>query len=100
MTQPVRWLRRRIHGAGSVVFLLVLCASSRAVGQTLLPPDPAVTIGNVVPFDGFVDEKGQDLGDLGTPRAWIVSPIYTRCLYTCLPITAALRSALAQSGLR
>jgi cytochrome oxidase Cu insertion factor (SCO1/SenC/PrrC family) len=88
--------------------LLAVCALlSRADAQKLLPPDPAVSVGNVIPFDGFVDEEGRDFASLvreadgpAAPRPWIVSPIYTRCLYTCTPITASLRAALDKSELQ
>ncbi len=89
---------------GAVSLLLVLGALAvRAAGQTALPPDPAASVGNVVPFDGFVDEDGHAFASLAgaaDSRAWVVSPIYTRCPFTCTPITSALRSALEKSGLQ
>jgi cytochrome oxidase Cu insertion factor (SCO1/SenC/PrrC family) len=84
---------------------LVPLSASRA--QTLLPPDPSQTVGRSVSFEGFVDEQGRDAASLidapggsSAPRAWIISPIFTRCQFTCVPITTALRSALRESGLR
>jgi protein SCO1/2 len=89
----------------SLFALLVGLSASSA--QTLLPPDPGKTIGGRVSFEGFVDESGRAIASLqgaadgsNPARAWIVSPIYTRCPYTCSPITAALRSALQASGLQ
>jgi protein SCO1/2 len=92
--------------AGCLLFVLGALVA-RAAGQTLLPPDPAVSVGKVIPFDGFVDEDGRAFVPVagaatavGDARAWIVSPIYTRCPFTCTPITRALRSALEKSGLQ
>lgn len=71
-------------------------------GASVLPPDVTKTLGNVVRFEGFVDENGQALpeSDLQRdPRPWVVSPIYTRCAGTCSAITAGLRRALDESGL-
>ncbi len=92
---------------GAVSVLVVLGAIvPRAAGQTLLPPDPALAVGHVIPFDGFVDQEGRAfVSPVTAPAAagapvWIVSPIYTRCAFTCAPITAALRSALERSGLQ
>jgi len=85
--------------------LVVLHIAARASGQVLLPPDPSITIGKRIRFDGFVDENGQAVSALlsGAPereaRPWIVSPMYTRCPHTCSAITAGLRSALGRSGL-
>jgi len=83
--------------------LLVVAASH---AQTVLPPDPSKTIGGRVSFQGFVDENGRDVAALaGTPNGldpapvWIVSPIYTRCPFTCSPITTALKTALRESDL-
>jgi cytochrome oxidase Cu insertion factor (SCO1/SenC/PrrC family) len=75
-----------------------------AGATTLLPPDPTRTVGDVVPFAGFVDEDGRvppALADDGRrdPRPWIVSPMYTRCPTTCSAVTTSLRRALAASGL-
>ena len=80
--------------------LLVACARP-APAQRLLPPDPSVAIGNVVAFDGFVDETGQPFvrPSDGPARPWVVSPMYTRCPHTCSAITTALKRALAESGL-
>jgi protein SCO1/2 len=109
MFRPVRSLRQRrpCGSAGAFSFLVALLAvGAPAAGQTLLPPDPAVSVGNVIPFDGFVDENGRAFAPVttaanavGDARAWIVSPIYTRCPFTCTPITSALRAALGRSGL-
>ena len=79
--------------------LAVLCAP--APGVAVLPPDPSLALGQIVSVDGFVDQSGQPFraaADDG--RAWIVSPIYTRCPTTCSALTAALQAALRQSGLR
>jgi cytochrome oxidase Cu insertion factor (SCO1/SenC/PrrC family) len=81
------------------LLLAVLCTP--APGDAILPPDPGVALGQTVTFDGFVDQSGQPFraaADDG--RAWIVSPIYTRCPTTCSALTAALQAALRQSGLR
>ncbi len=91
----------------ALTWLAALAALSITHAQTLLPPDPSKTLGGTVSFAGFVDERGRDVAALvGAPagpttvRAWIVSPIYTRCPFTCSPITTALRSALNESGLQ
>jgi cytochrome oxidase Cu insertion factor (SCO1/SenC/PrrC family) len=80
--------------------------SAAATAGTLLPPDPARTVGTRVPFDGFADEHGRPLSALVTPadlrrdpRPWIVSPMYTRCPNTCSALTTGLRRALERSGL-
>lgn len=70
----------------------------------MLPPDPSRTVGKQVPLDGFVDEQGRDVAGLlaaadNRARVWIVSPIYTRCPFTCSPITTALKTALRESDL-
>jgi cytochrome oxidase Cu insertion factor (SCO1/SenC/PrrC family) len=110
MRRQVQWLQARSRHPAAVALwsLLAVCALlSRADAQKLLPPDPAVSVGNVIPFDGFIDEEGRDFASLvraadgsAAPQAWIVSPIYTRCLHTCTPITASLRSALDKSDLQ
>jgi protein SCO1/2 len=96
----------------SHAILLLVCVAPliplfTSHAQTLLPPDPGKTLGGRVSFDGFVDENGRDVAALvgapdgpDPPRAWIVSPIYTRCPFTCSPITAALKTALRESGLQ
>jgi cytochrome oxidase Cu insertion factor (SCO1/SenC/PrrC family) len=62
-------------------------------------------VGNLIRFDGFVDENGREFSTRrpgeadGDSRPWIVSPMYTRCPSTCSAITASLRRALKQSGL-
>jgi cytochrome oxidase Cu insertion factor (SCO1/SenC/PrrC family) len=92
-----RWLA----GAG-LALLVVLNAAALATASTVLPPDAATTIGQRIPFDGFVDENGRAFSAQqgeGDPRPWIISPMYTRCLGTCPAITASLRRALDQSGL-
>lgn len=95
---------RLLLPAGFGLVAILLCPP--AVAQKFLPPNPAVALGKVIPFDGFVDEDGRDFASVaraadGTPaRPWIVSPIYTRCAYTCGPITASLRSALDHSELQ
>jgi len=87
---------------GSVLGLLLLIGVCPVQAQRLLPPDPSVAIGNVVTFDGFVDETGRPFvrpaDDVARP--WVVSPIYTRCPHTCSAITTALKRALAESGLQ
>jgi cytochrome oxidase Cu insertion factor (SCO1/SenC/PrrC family) len=105
MSRPARSLHNRRRRVGLVVLAAFGCATA-ALGQTLLPPDPSTTVGNVVGFDGFIDENGRALSTLlprdeldRDPRPWIVSPMYTRCPHTCSAITAALRRALDQSGL-
>jgi len=86
-------------------FLAGIVAAAASQAQTVLPPDPSKTIGGRVSFEGFVDENGRDVAALtaasnGEPKhAWIVSPIYTRCPFTCSPITAALKTALRESAL-
>ena len=110
MTRRARSLpARRLSGSAALVAVLLVLFAQLSTGneQTLLPPDPSKTIGGKVSFAGFVDETGRDAAALiGAPgvseRAvpWIVSPIYTRCAYTCSPLTASLRSALEQSGLQ
>ncbi len=90
------------------LWLVVLCLCPTAgAAQRLLPPDPAATIGNQISFDGFVDEHGRDFASLlplssvsPSPRPWIVSPIYARCLHTCSPITVNLRTAIERSDLQ
>ncbi len=102
---PVREPRRA--GARLIVALFALALWGAEGGaQTVLPPDPGKTIGRPVPLDGLIDERDRDLAAWGPepdvsgqPRAYILSPIYTRCPHTCSPITSSLRSALEQSGL-
>jgi len=72
----------------------------------LLPPNPSSTVGNLIRFDGFVDENGREISAslpmqelVRDRRPWIVSPMYTRCPHTCSAITAGLHRALDQSGL-
>ena len=88
--------------AGRVLSLLLLVGAGPAPAQRLLPPDPSVAIGNVVSFDGFVDEAGRPFVRPvdGPARPWVVSPIYTRCPHTCSAITTTLKRALAESGLQ
>ncbi len=87
---------------GTLVSLAVIAASQ---AQTLLPPDPSKTIGERVSLDGFVDENEREVAALSAattdrePRVWIISPIYTRCPFTCSPITNSLKAALRDSGL-
>lgn len=105
MIRPARSLRPRERGDRSMVvgcLLAALLVGNPLLAQVLLPPDPSVAVGRVVPFEGFVDENGRAFATAGATdgRPWIVSPIYTRCLHTCAPITQALRSALARSGLQ
>jgi cytochrome oxidase Cu insertion factor (SCO1/SenC/PrrC family) len=105
MRLPVRSpLRRR--RLWNVVLLVLLGVTRAALGQTLLPPDPARTLGKVVAFDGFVDENGRGFSPQGAVSApnhdgqpWIVSPMYTRCPHTCSAVTVGLKRALDQSGL-
>ena len=81
----------------TVAGLLVAAAVQAALP---LAPDPAA-IGRVIRFDGFVDERGQPFTAApADARPWIVSPIYTRCPTTCSAITAGLKAAVEQSGLR
>ena len=107
MCHRVRFHQARRRHLGTLLSLLTaLVIAVPAEAQKLLPPDPAVSVGQVVAFDGFVDEEGRDAASLvresdGAPlHPWVVSPIYTRCLHTCSPITSSLRSALEQSGLQ
>lgn len=102
-----RTRRRRVARSGLALLTLLYFAPPIA-GQTLLPPDPSRTVGNLIRFDGFVDENGRELSaslpelerdPRPNPRAWIISPMYTRCPGTCPAITANLRRALDQSGL-
>jgi cytochrome oxidase Cu insertion factor (SCO1/SenC/PrrC family) len=89
-----------------LLWLLATAVVLPAAAQTLLPPDVSRTLGTRIPFDGFVNEEGRDVASLlreadgSAVRPWVVSPMYTRCLHTCSPITASLRSALEHSGLR
>ncbi len=89
--------RRRARRRLSALILCALVARADAVP----PPELSTTLGNVVPFDGFVDELGRPFAVAASDNtaAWVVSPIYTSCPYTCTPITAGLRKALRQSGL-
>ena len=102
----MKWPHLRHSATLAATWLASLVALWSARAQTLLPPDPSKTIGGTVSFVGFVDERGRDVTALvgapdGTPaRVWIVSPFYTRCPYTCSPITAALRAALQESCLQ
>jgi cytochrome oxidase Cu insertion factor (SCO1/SenC/PrrC family) len=93
---------RRLLAALVAVGFAAPCAA-----ETLLPPDPGVSIGRTVSFDGFVDENDRPFvaGPAAAPpaqaaRPWIVSPMYTRCPHTCSALTTALRRALESSGLR
>jgi len=83
----------------ALLLALLCCAAARAT--TMLPPDPDVAIGQEIFFDGFVDQN-EDLlpAARADARAWIVSPMYTRCPTTCSATTAALKAALQRSGLR
>ena len=103
--QSPRSPRRRVARSG-LALLAVLYFASTTAGQTLLPPDPSSTAGNLIRFDGFVDENGGELSaslpkqaQERDPRPWIISPMYTRCPGTCPAITANLRRALDPSGL-
>jgi cytochrome oxidase Cu insertion factor (SCO1/SenC/PrrC family) len=81
---------------GALLFLLA--AAARA---SVPPPDPDRSLGQVIAFDGFVDEGGRSFrAARDDGRAWIVSPIYTRCPTTCAALTASLQAALRASGLR
>ena len=100
-----RALCRSLPSAAAAAGLLALLAGAGRA-QTLLPPDPQAAVGRTVPFDGWIDERGQSLAALvaaadaqADPRPWVVSPIYTHCPSTCSPITAALQTALRGSGL-
>jgi cytochrome oxidase Cu insertion factor (SCO1/SenC/PrrC family) len=105
MSRRAPW---RSHSAAPLVaaLLAALGLAPWASGQTLLPPDPARTVGRLVSFAGFVDEDGHvpatlpgGAGGNADPRPWIVSPMYTRCPTTCSAVTANLHRALAVSGL-
>lgn len=110
MSRPARWLRSRrrwLAHAGRAL-LASLSFATWAAGETLLPPDPARTVGNVVRLDGFVDENGREPAallpngelDRNRPaRPWIVSPMYTHCPHTCSAVTVGLQRALDQSGM-
>ena len=102
MSRPVRFPcsgRRWLHRGVLTLSAAVLTLATEAGGSTLLPPDPAVTVGQRVPFDGFIDENGRALSLDREVRPWIINPMYTRCPSTCSAITANLRRALDQSGL-
>jgi cytochrome oxidase Cu insertion factor (SCO1/SenC/PrrC family) len=114
MSPPVPSSRsRRLAGgrsprsvAAALLASVVVVAATAAPAQTLLPPDPTVTVGRVIPLDGFADESGRSLSALlpraaleRDPRPWIVSPMYTRCPHTCSAVTTGLRRALDRSGL-
>ena len=84
------------------IALLCWCAAaSRLSAQPLLPPDTARIIGAVIPLGGLVDEDDRPFnpGNDPVPPVWILSPIYSRCPYTCSPITHALQAALARTDL-
>lgn len=101
--QALRPLGRSVFAGAAAIAVLPLLAVGRIGAGTLLPPDPAAAIGNTIPLDAFVDQQGRDFASVANAndsRPWIVSPIYTRCRYTCVPLTAALHSALRQSGLQ
>lgn len=83
-----------------LAFCVVLGAVP-ATAEILLPPDPTISIGNVIALDGFVDENDVPFSTLqrrragaGAPPVWVVSPMYTRCPHTCSPITQSLKKAL------
>ena len=108
MNRPARLLRSAkpwLAGAG-LALLAAFNATASATARTLLPPDAAATIGQRIPFDGFVDDDGHAFSteppeeQLERDRQpWIISPMYTRCAGTCPAITASLRRALDKSGL-
>lgn len=103
MSRPAQSLHHRSPVRAAYVLLIVLALVPAAAGTTLLPPDPTTTVGTRIPLDGFVDENGQALPTDEfdrNPRPWIVSPMYTRCPSTCSAVTAGVRRALAQSGLK
>jgi cytochrome oxidase Cu insertion factor (SCO1/SenC/PrrC family) len=90
-------LARRAFAHAGVISLLLRAAA----GANVLAPDPSRAIGQVIAFDGFVDQFGRPFSAArDEPRAWIVSPMYTRCPTTCSALTAALQAALRQSALR
>jgi cytochrome oxidase Cu insertion factor (SCO1/SenC/PrrC family) len=98
----VRQFRGRWVRCAALALLVVLHVAASAAASTLLPPDATATIGQRIPFDGFVDEYGHpfSLQPLERdPRPWVISPMYTRCLGTCPAITASLRRALDRSRL-
>lgn len=108
MNRPARLLRSAkpwLAGAG-LALLAAFNAATPVTANTLLPPDAATTIGQPIPFDGFVDDDGHAFSTQRPEqqlerdqRPWIISPMYTRCAGTCPAITASLRRALDQSGL-
>jgi cytochrome oxidase Cu insertion factor (SCO1/SenC/PrrC family) len=80
---------------------MLAALGSPALGAGIVPPDPRVAVGRVVALDGFVDHAGQPFAPAtADARAWIVCPIYTRCPTTCSALTAGLKTALRESGLR
>jgi protein SCO1/2 len=98
-------MRRGCAARGLVLALALLTArclvAAVAVATTVIPPDPGVAVGRVIPFDGFVDQDDRPFAAAaGDARPWIVSPIYTHCPNTCSAITAALKSALRTAGLK
>lgn len=95
----------RRRGRGLLAAALLLGIATGGSTETLLPPDPSRTIGEVISFAGFVDEAGRDFASAagtadarGQPAPWVVSPIYTRCMHTCSALTTSLKRALADSG--
>jgi cytochrome oxidase Cu insertion factor (SCO1/SenC/PrrC family) len=102
-----RGIRTPARIGGEVVALVVwalaaltaLNAPALAVG--IPPPDARATVGRVIDVDGFVDQTGSPFAPAtGDARPWIVCPIYTRCPTTCSALTAGLKTALRESGLR
>jgi protein SCO1/2 len=101
MSRPARSLRGRKRWLPSSALALLVSLGAVAVAETLLPPDPSKTVGNVIRLDGFADENGHEVdreAQAGT-RPWIVSPMYTHCPHTCSAVTAGVRRAIDQSGL-
>ena len=86
--------------AGRCMASALLLLLGTAVRADIPPPDARLSEGQVIPFDGFVDQNGQPFRAQRDARPWVVLPIYTRCPTTCSALTAALRGAVRESGLR
>jgi protein SCO1/2 len=81
------------------VLLLVALRAFGAAAQAALPPDESRTLGQPVADAVFVDAQGSALAVRSLAgRPVVVSPIFTRCQYTCPTITASLEQAVAQVG--
>jgi len=81
------------------LFAALLIIALGAAAQTALPPDESRTLGQPVADATFVDAQGSSLAVRSLAgRPVVVSPIFTRCHYTCPMITASLKRAVAQAG--